>query len=162
MANFSFNQALGREVEFYWRVDNNDPANSAFVGLVLADATLLPDATLKDYDTVAAIIAGGSLEVTNTNYARVFWTDGDLAAYTVDDTSNKITLQLPSKTFTTILAGDYWRKFIIAYDSDTTAGTDANLIPVKAFDMLNANNTAIVPDGGNILCAWPNGFHVSS
>lgn len=111
---------------------------------------------------MAAIIAGGSLEVTNVNYARVSWTDGDLAAYTVDDTNNRILLQLASKTFTAIAAGDYWRKFIIAYDSDTTAGTDANLIPVKAFDMLNANNTAIVPDGGNILCAWPNGFHQSS
>lgn len=127
----------------------------------MADATLESDATLKDYDTVAAITAV-SLEVGNTGYGRAEWDNADLAAYTVDDTLDRIVLALPSVTFTTVLAGDYWRKFIIAYDPDTTSGTDANLIPVKAFDLLNANNTAIIPDGGDILCAWPNGFHISS
>ena len=119
------------------------------------------DALLKDYDTLSALLAGASDEVTNTNYARFVWTDVDLAPYTVDDTFDRITLQLPSKTGTTILAGTYWRKMIICYDPDTTAGTDTTLVPVKAFDMLNTNGTPIIPDGGNILCAWPYGFHVA-
>ena len=36
MANFVYNIALGRITEFYHRIDNNDPANSAFIIAVLA------------------------------------------------------------------------------------------------------------------------------
>lgn len=162
MATFSFNVSLGREVEFYNRVNDSDPTNAVFVGLVLADLALEADDTLRDYDTVSALLAGASNEVTNGGYARVSWSDVDLAVYTVDDTYNRITLQLPTKTFTTILTGDNWRKFVVAYDSDSTGGTDANLIPVKAYDMLTSSGTAIVPNGGNIICAWPSGFHISS
>jgi hypothetical protein len=161
VAAFSFNVALGREVELYNRVNNNDPANSAFIGVVLADATLESDALLKDYDTLSAVLAT-SLEATNAGYARVSWTDADLAAYTVDDSLDKIVLALSSKTFTTISPGDLWRKFVIGYDSDTTAGTDANIVPVKAYDMLGSTGTAIVPNGGDIICTWPDGMHVSS
>lgn len=71
MAGFSFNVALGREVELYNRVDSNDPANSAFIGMVLADSGLETDAVLKDFDTFAAILAGTTNEVTNSGYARV-------------------------------------------------------------------------------------------
>lgn len=145
----------------YNRVNDNDPANSAFIGVVLRDTNLEADTILKDYDTMAAILAGSSDEVTNTNYARFSWTDADLAAYTVDDTFDQITLQLPNKTGTSIAAGTNWRKLIICYDNDTTSGTDANLLPVKAFDMLNSNGTPIVPDGGNIVLSWPYGFHVA-
>ena len=161
MAGFSFNVALGREVELYNRVDSNDPANSAFIGVVLADTAIETDAVLKDYDTLAAILAGASNEVTNSGYARLSWTDADLTAYTIDDTFDRVTLQLPTKTFTTIGAGDNWRKFVLCYDSDTTAGTDANIVPVKAYDMLGPTGVAIVPNGGNIIAAWPNGMHVA-
>jgi hypothetical protein len=162
MASFSFNVALGREVEFYNRVNDSDPTNAVFVGMVLAGSGLETDAVLKDFDTFAAIVAGTTNEVTNTNYARVSWSDVDLAPYTVDDTFDSITLQIPNKTFTTILTGDSWRKFVIGYDSDSTGGTDANIIPVKAYDMLGSTGTAIVPNGGNIICSWPDGFHIAA
>lgn len=161
MAQFTFNVSLGREVEFYARVDGNDPTNSALILVVLANTALEGDATLKDYDTLAAVLAGASNEVTNTNYARKTLTDADLAAYTVDDTFNSITLQLPTQTFTTILAGDSWRKLLICYDSDTTAGTDANIIPVTGHDLL-ISGTAVVPNGSNILVSFPDGFLVAS
>jgi hypothetical protein len=161
VANFSFNVALGREVEFYSRVDGNDPANSAFTLVVLANAGLESDDLLRDYDTLAALLAGASSEVTNTGYgARKEITDAQLAAYVVDDTLDQITLQFPSQTYTTIGVGDLWRKLLICYDSDTTGGTDANIIPVKAFDML-IDGAAVIPNGNNILAAWPEGFHVA-
>ena len=160
MAAFSFNVALGREVEFYNRVNDSDPTNAVFVGVVLAGATLEDDDTLKDYDTLAAVLAI-SLEVTNTGYARAVWNDADLSPYTVDDTLNSITLQIPNETFTTIGTGDSWRKFVIGYDNDSTGGTDANIIPVKAYDMLGSTGTAIVPNGGNIIVSWPDGFHIA-
>jgi len=162
VSGFSFNVALGREVEFHWRVDNNDPTNSALVLVVLAAAGLESDATLKDYDDLAALLAGASSEVTNTGYARIVITDSGLAAYTVDDSDDSVTLPLANQTTAAISAGDSWSKLLICYDNDTTGGTDANIIPVKAFDIRDpVTGAAIAPSGGTITHSFPNGYHVS-
>jgi len=160
MSDFTFNVALGREVEFYNRIDTNDPANSAFIVLVLRAANLESDAILKDYDTVAALLAGATDEATNSGYARKTLTDADLSAYTVDDTNDRIQLLIPTLTFTTIGAGDVWSKLVIAYDNDTTSGTDTNLIPVTAHDLRYAG-TPVVPNGTNIVVGNPNGFVIA-
>lgn len=161
MANFSANIALGREVEFYNRVDSNDPVNSAFIIMVLANAGLESDAVLKDKDDFAAVVSGTTNEVTNGGYTRKTITDADLAAFTVDDTLDRIVLQMPTQTWVTIAAGDLWRKLVICYDNDTMAGTDANLVPVKFYDIL-VNGAALIPNGNNIIGAWPDGFHIAS
>lgn len=155
MSNFTFNQSLGREVEFYNRVDGDDPVNSAFVLVVLALAGIESDAVLKDYDTLAALLAGTSNEVTNVGYARITLTQADLAPYTVDDTNNKITLFFTNQTTGAITAGDTWEKLLVCYDSDTTAGTDANIIPVTANDIRLYNQTTGVlgplsPNGSTV------------
>lgn len=157
MANFQFNVTLGREVELYNRVDSNDPANSAIILVVLAEAGLESDATLKDFDTLAAVVAGTTNEVTNTNYARKTLADTELAAYTVNDTDDQILLVLPVQTFTSISAGNAWRKLLVCYDSDTTAGTDANIIPITGHDLL-INNAAVTPNGSNIVIDLSSGF----
>jgi len=162
VAGFSFNISLGRETEFHNRVDGNDPANSALILVVLANAGLESDDVLKDFDTLAAVVAGTTNEVTNVGYARITVTDAGLAAYTVDDTLNEIRLPLANQVTAAITAGDSWRKLLICYDSDTTAGTDANIVPVKAFDILDANGAALTPNGTAITFAFPNGYHVSS
>lgn len=149
MSAFQFNVSLGREVEFFNRVDGNDPANSAFIMVVLALAGLESDSVLKDYDTLSALLAGASNEVTNTNYARKTITDADISAYTVDDSLNQILLTLPSQVFSNIAAGDTWRKVLICYDSDTTGGGDASIIPVTAHDLLVAG-VPIAPASNNI------------
>ena len=155
MASFGFNVAKGREAEFHNRVDGNDPANSALILAVLAAATIEPDATLVDFDTLAAILAI-SLEVTNGSYARKTLTDANLSPYTVDDTLN---LPMANQTFATIAAGDSWAKLLICYDSDTTGGTDANIVPVVAHDLL-LNGAAVVPNGSDIVVAFPSGYAV--
>ena len=162
MAGFSFNVALGREVELHNRVDNSDPTNAVFVLLVLAASGLEVDATLKDYDTLAAILAASNNEVTNTGYSRKVLDDSAITAYTVDDTNDVITLPLADQTFSTILAGDSWRKALLCYDSDSTGGTDANIIPVKAFDVIDPETgAAVIPTGDNIIFGFPNGYHVA-
>lgn len=161
MAGFSFNVALGREVEFHNRVDGNDPANSALVLVVLSSTALDIDATLKDYDTLAAILAVND-EADNVGYARIVITDAGLAPYTVDDTDDSITLPLADQTTAAITAGDSWAKLLICYDSDTTAGTDANIVPVKAFDIRDqTTGSYLVPSGGTITHSFPNGYHVA-
>lgn len=162
MANFSFNISLGREVEFHNRVDGSDPTNAVFVLVVLASSGLEPDSTLKTYDTLSALLAASNNEVTNTGYARIVLSDSGIAAYTVDDTNNLIRLALADQTFTSISAGDAWRKALLCYDSDSTGGTDANIVPVKAYDIIDPETgAAVIPTGDNIIFGFANGYHVS-
>ena len=144
MADFTFNVAKGRAGEFYNRVDTNDPANSALIVVVLATSGLESDALLKDYDNLQALLAAASNEVTNTNYARKTLTDADLGAISPDDTNDRFDYDIPDQTWTSVAAGDGWSKLLVCYDSDTTAGTDANIIPLTAHDFV------VVPNGSNI------------
>ena len=160
MSNFTFDVARGREVELYGRVDTDDPTNSAFVIVVLALSGLEVDETLKTYATLAAILAASNNEPTNAGYVRKTLTQADLAAYTVDTSFHSITLPLPSQVYTAIAVGDSWAKALVTYDSDTTAGTDANIIPVTAQD-IRLNGFPLTPNGGNITFSWPNGLLVA-
>jgi hypothetical protein len=160
MAAFTFNVSKGRTHEFHLRVDGNDPANSALIVVVLASSGLEPDTTLRAYDTLSALLAASNNEPTNTNYARKTLTDSDLTAPTVDDVNNRVTLPFPTQTWTSVGAGDAWRKLLICYDSDTTAGTDANIIPVTAHDLLIAGS-AIIPSGANIVVTGSNGWMIA-
>lgn len=144
MADQTFNIALGRVVEFYVRIDGNDPANSAFIIMVLATAGIEADATLKDVDTVTALVAGTTNEVTNSGYARKVLTDADLTAFAPDDTNNRVDLDIPDQTWTGVAAGDGWNDVVVAYDSDTTSGTDAGIVPCTMHDFV------VTPDGSDI------------
>lgn len=144
MANFVFNIALGRVAELYNRVDTNDPANSALIIIILATAGIETDAVLKDVDTVSALVAGTTNEVTNTGYARKTLTDADIVAFAPDDTNDRVDLDIPDQTWTGVSAGDGWNDFVVAYDSDTTAGTDANIVPLTQHDFV------VTPDGSDI------------
>jgi hypothetical protein len=159
MANFTFNVSLGREVEYYQRVDGNDPAAAVLVGMVLRAAAIEADTTLKDYDTFAAILAGASDEATNSGYARKTWTDSDLSAYTVDDANDRIQLFLPATVvFSTIGSGDIWAKLVVGYDA---AGTGTTIIPITAHDLLY-QGSYVVPNGSNITITNTNGFTICS
>ena len=144
MADQVHNIAKGRVAEFYFRIDNNDPANSAFIVAVLATAGIESDATLRDVDTVTALVAGTTNEVTNAGYARKVLTDADLVAFAPDDANDRVDLDIPDQTWTGVAAGDGWNDLVIAYDSDTTAGTDANIVPCTMHDFV------LVPDGSDI------------
>lgn len=145
MADQVFNIALGRVVELYGRVDGNDPANSALV--IAAINTSTADSTLKDLDTLAAIEADGTTaEATNSGYARKVLTDADLTAWAPDDTNNRVDLDIPDQTWTAVAASPgAWTDLLICYDSDTTAGTDANIVPMTQHDF------AVTPDGSDIV-----------
>jgi hypothetical protein len=144
MADFVFNIAKGRVAEFYNRVDTNDGANSALIIVVLATSGLESDATLKDVDTLAALVAGTTNEVTNTGYARKVLTDTDLSALAPDDTNDRVDLDIADQTWSAVAAGDGWSKLIICYDPDTTGGTDSSIIPLTSHDFV------VTPDGSDI------------
>jgi hypothetical protein len=160
MPSISFDVALGREVELYNRVNSNDPTNSALIMLVLASGHEA-DALLRTYATISAMLAGDNDEVTNTGYARKTLTDADLAAYTVDTTLHRIVLPLPTQTFSSIDPGDSWSKLVVAYDNDTTSGTDADLVPVGAID-LRYQGSPVAPNNNDIIVAFSNGLLIAS
>jgi len=160
MSQFTFSVAAGRVTELYARVDGNDPANSALILVVLAAAGLESDSVLKAKDTLADVLSGTTNEVTNASYSRKVLTDASLSAYTVDDDLGQIVLPLPTQTFSAIAVGDLWRKLLVCYDGDTTAGTDANIIPITAHDLL-IDGVAVTPTGDNIVISAPTGFAIA-
>lgn len=142
MANIVFNIAKGRVVEYYNRVKNNDPANSAIIIVPIETTGLESDATLIDMDDLAAVLVGTTNE--QTTMGRKTLTDADLAALPApDDTNDRYDVSLPTVTWTAA-TGNPISKLLVCYDSDTTAGTDSNIIPLTMFDF------AATPSGADI------------
>lgn len=132
MANLVFNVAKGRVKELYNRVKSNDPANSALILIPIETSGLEADSTLIDADTVAAVLAGATNE--QTTMGRKTLTDSDLAALSApDDANDRNECDLPTVTWAAA-AGNAISKILVAYDGDTTGGTDSNLIPLTMFD----------------------------
>ncbi len=144
MANITFNIAKGRIVELANRVNANDPTNAIFVILVLATSGIESDATLIDVDTVTALVAGTTNEVTNSGYARKTLDQSGGITVTVDDTNDRVDVDIPDQTWTGVAAGDGWNDFVTAYDSDSAGGTDANVVPMTMHDFV------VTPDGSDI------------
>lgn len=142
MANIVFNIAKGRVVEYYNRVENNDPTNSALILVPIETSGLEADATLIDADTLAALLAGTTNE--QTTMGRKTLTDADLAALPApDNTNDRYEVSLPTVTWTAA-TGNAISKIAVCYDPDTTGGTDANIIPLTMFDFVQT------PSGGDI------------
>jgi len=148
MADIVFNIAKGRVAELVGRVDANDPANAVLV-IVPVDVGATTDATIKDFDTLAACLAGGCTERSTGGWGRKTLTDSDIAITwgstpTPDDTNDRMDIDIPDQTWTTVTAGAV-TDLIICYDSDSTGGTDSNIIPLTLHDF------AITPDGSDVV-----------
>ena len=142
MAHSVFNIAKGRVGELYNRVVSNDPANSAFILIPLETSGLEADATLVDMDTVTQVLAGTTNE--QTTMGRKTLTDAQLATMPApDDVNNRYDFSLPNVVWAAA-TGNAVSKILVAYDSDTTGGTDANLIPLTMFDFI------VTPSGTDI------------
>lgn len=153
MANIVFNIAKGRIAELYNRVKSNDPANSALILVPIETAGLESDATLIDADTLTALLSGATNE--QTTMGRKTLTDADLAAFPApDDVNDRMDVSLPTVTWTAA-AGNAISKIAVCYDGDTTAGTDANIIPLTMFDFAQTPNGSDIQMTGGV-------FHRSS
>ena len=140
MANITFNISKGQIVEIYRRVKGNDPANSAIILVPIETTGLETDAVLIDVDTLTALIAGTTNE--QTTMGRKTLTDVELAALPApDDTNDRYDVSLPTVTWTAA-TGNAISKIAVCYDSDTTAGTDANIVPLTMFDFVQTPSGA--------------------
>lgn len=152
MANIVFNVAKGRVNELHDRVDGNDPANSVLVislwQAIEADSLLQDRTTLQDIIDQAA-----NTEATftdgSTPYARQILTDTDITASTVDQTNNRREADIPDQVWDPAggSTDNNLVKFIVAYDSDSTGGTDSLIEPLTAHDFV------ITTNGGSITAA---------
>jgi hypothetical protein len=142
VSNIVLNISKGRVVELYNRVKANDPANSALILVPIETTGLEADSVLIDKDDLAAVLSGATNE--QTTMGRKTLTDADLAALPApDDTNDRYDISLPTVTWTAA-AGNAISKILVCYDSDTTSGTDANILPLTLFDF------AITPNGADV------------
>lgn len=153
MANFVFNTAKGRTVEFYNRVESNDPAASAFIVIPIETSGLESQANLEDSISVTELLDGTTNE--QTTMGRKTLTDTELASLPIaDTTNNRYSLDLPDITWTAA-AGNAISALVVAYDNDTAAGTDANIIPLTYHDF------TVTPSGTDIVATTAEFFRAS-
>lgn len=156
MANFVFNIAKGRVAEYYNRVENNDPAASALIVVVLAASGLETQAVLQDKDDLAAVVSGATDEVTGTGWNRKTLTDVELASFPApDDTNDRYAVQVPTFNWTPSVGAVTSASLLVCYDADTAAGTDANIIPLTHHDF------AVIPDGNQVVVSVGDFFRAS-
>lgn len=136
MADGVFNIAKGRVVAY---AANVGTGNAALVLVPLEATGLVADAVMKDYDTLDAVLAGASNEQTTMGRKTV-----TSATVTVDDTGDAATIDIADQTWTAA-TGNATGKLLVCYDADTTAGTDANIIPLTYHDF------TVTPDGNDVL-----------
>lgn len=134
MAAIVFNVAKGALVEKV----RDGSANLIVLLLSTAEA----DATLRDYDTLAALLAGANTEVVHASYSRKTGITGTI---NVDDTNDLVDVSLPDQTWTA-LSGPDPVKVIVAYEE---SASDAGRIPLTAHDL------SIVSDGSSLTLRFP-------
>lgn len=141
-----FNVAKGR-IAYYASLP---AANDALILVLLKSSGLVSDATMKDYDDLAAILAGASDEADFTNYARKTLAS---VTVTVNDTDDRVDIDCDDVVYTSAggASNNTMGKAIICYDPDTTGGTDSSIIP------LSAHSYDGTTDGSTITLTMPTG-----
>lgn len=144
MADFHYNISHGRGIELCNRVLNNDPT-AAIIGIVRISTTT-DDATLKDYDTLAAVL--GDAGTSEVGYDpelpnRPLLTDtGEGLTVTVDDVNDRIDADCDDQTIVgdPELGGWTSTDVIFCYAAAPT-DEDSLWVPITQHDMvLNATD----------------------
>jgi hypothetical protein len=104
------------------------------------------DATLIDKDSWTDLVSGTTDFATNTGGGRKTLDQTGGITVTYDDTNDRVDVDTPDQTWAA-LANDGTgaiSDIAVGYDSDSTAGTDANVLPVSFHDF------SITPDGSDV------------
>ena len=144
MADLVFNIAKGAAAEKV-----RDGATNLLILLLKVKEA---DATFRDRDDVAAILANGSTEADFTNYARKTGLPGTI---TVDDTNDRVDVDVPDQTWTAAggASNNSLVTLVVAYQE---AAADASRIPLTAHDFVittdGSDVTAQINAAGFIRC----------
>ncbi|MGW6912576.1 hypothetical protein ACWGB8_01940 [Kitasatospora sp. NPDC054939] len=146
MANIVFNVALGR-VAYYASLP---AANDGLVAVPIETSGIVSDATMRDYDDLAALLAGASNEQTTMTRKALA-----SVTVTVDDTNDRVAVDCADITWTAA-TGNAVSALVICYDPDTTGGSDSDLIPLVKLDF------AVTPDGSDITATISDFYRATS
>jgi hypothetical protein len=125
MAAITFNATLGKSAYYA----GLPAATDSLVAVLLASSGLVSDATMRDYDDLAAILAGASDEATFTGYARQTLTN---VSVTVDDTNDRVDIDCDDITFSPTSA-QALGKLVVCYVPSSGAA-DSAILPLFADD----------------------------
>lgn len=130
MGDIQFNIAKAKSGAYLEQVG---VGNARLIAILVKAAGLEGDTTLKDHATLAALLAGTTDECDFTNYARKVISS---VTNTVDNTNDWFNSDTADLLWTSAggAANNNVGAVIFAYDSDTTSGTDANIIPLYKMD----------------------------
>lgn len=120
--------------------------NDALIAVVLESSGLEADSVLKDYDTLAAILAASTNEQTTMGRKTL-----SSVTVTVDDANDRVDIAAADLSWTSA-TGNATGAIVICYDPDTTTGTDADLIPLSKQDFV------ATPSGGTLAFALSTAF----
>lgn len=137
MGDGVFNVARGRVAELANNVNNNTPASALF--RVILFKTGDSDANLQDFATVAAIIAGASVEADFASYARQDITDTQTAGGVVDQGNDRMEVDCDDLVWSAATTGQAIARLVFAYD-DSGSDSDAVLIPLTFHDFIVTTN----------------------
>ncbi len=152
MADFVFNVAKGHVSEFATRILANDPTNSAFIAVLIKAS--VADATALDYDDLSLVLGDASTtESDATDYVRKTITD---PTRTIDDSNDRIDIDVSDIVWTGLggATNNNLTDLLFCYDSDTTGGADANIVPCTQHDfVLTTQNTDVTAQVANFFRA---------
>lgn len=134
MSDIVFNVAKGKAA-YYATLP---AANDALIIVPIETSGIVSDATMKDYDDLAALLAGASNEQSTMGRKT-----GASVTVTVDDTNDWVDVDMADITWTAA-SGNAISALVICYDPDTTGGTDSSIIPLTKHDFV------LTPNGGDI------------
>jgi hypothetical protein len=126
VANLIFNVSLGRVAAYA----DLPQVSDGLVLVPLEASGLVGDSTMRDYDTLADILAGATNE--QTTVGRKTLTG---VTVTVDDANDRVSIDAADVVWTSP-TGNPVGAVVICYDSDTTSGTDSALVPVAKQDVI--------------------------
>jgi hypothetical protein len=133
MADFIFNIAKGAFVEKF----RDGSANGIVLLLEAADT----DDAMRDTDTVQALLATSANEADDASYGRKTGLTGTI---TVDDTNNRVDVDLPDQTWSA-LEGDAITDLVVAYQE---SAADSGRIPLSLHDF------SVTPDGSDVQAVF--------
>ena len=146
VANIVFNIAKGK-VAYYATLP---AANDALILIPLETTGIETDAVLEDKDDFAAVVSGATNEQTTMGRKTLA-----SVTSTVNDTNDWVEVDAADVTWTAA-TGNNVSAVVVCYDPDTTAGTDADLVPLVKLDF------DVIPDGSDLVLQFAaGGFFVA-
>ena len=127
MANISFNISKGCVAAYMRTVGTG---NAALIVVPIETTGIVSDATMRDYATLADILAGTSNEQTTMGRKAI-----TSVTVTVDNTNDRVDIDCADITWDAA-TGNAISALVFCYDPDTTSGDDSSIIPLAKYDLV--------------------------